>query len=89
MNRSLNEEEEPKGLRFSLSEPSFLRSHRARTPLRMAVLASEKPLLRISSKSTTLEVMIDLSGRREERVSINRKHKFSENNVDDAPVKRD
>jgi hypothetical protein len=33
--------------------------------------------------------MIDLSGRREERVSINRKHKFSENNVDDAPVKRD
>ena len=67
MNRSLEEEEEPKGLRFSqdedeasatlVEESCFLRSHRARTPLRTAVLASEKPLLRISSKSTTLDVM--------------------------------
>ena len=36
----------------------FLRSQRARTPLRMEVFASEKPLLRISSKSTTFEVIL-------------------------------
>lgn len=62
MNRSLNVD----GLRFSASDDSalvevdsyFFRSQRARTPLRMEVLASEKPLLRISSKSTTFDVMI-------------------------------
>ena len=70
MNRSLKHdveeettesEEEPSLLLLLLladEDSCFLRSQRARTPLRMEVFASEKPLLRISSKSTTFEVIL-------------------------------
>ena len=57
----VHDDDEPPPSRSTtkLSDDScFLRSHRARTPLRIDVLASEKPLVRMSSKSTTLEVMI-------------------------------
>lgn len=73
MKRSLKVE----GFLFSASEESalieldscFFRSQRARTPLRMEVFASENPLLRISSKSTTFDVIL-LSSFRESEIEV-------------------